>query len=89
MKERVVKYEGETARSFYEKEHFSDYNNLYLRSHILKDYLDVHQDIPMDKLEIRVRVIGKYMSSFERQLGESIYLNNYLKDGVTILNSKK
>ena len=89
-KRKVVKYVGETSRSGYERqiEHFKDYKNLYLRSHILKHYLDCHQDISLEKLEVRMRVIGRYRSSFERQIGESIWLNSYLKEGVIILNSK-
>ena len=78
---RVIKYIGEIARSCYkrQKEHFTDYRNLY-----------VHQNIKMEELEstVRVRVIGRYRSSFERQIGESIYLNNYLKNSVTFLNSR-
>ena len=37
---------------------------------------------------MRMRVIGRYRSSFERQIGESVWLNNYLREGVKILNSK-
>jgi len=52
--------------------------------------LDAHQDIGIEEFEkyVRVRVISRYKSSFERQIGESIWLNNYLNNGVTILNSK-
>ena len=87
---KVVKYVGETARSCYErqKEHFRDYNNLNIRSHLLKHYMDVHQDIELKDMEVRVRIIGRYKSSFERQIGESIWLNSYLRDGVSVLNSK-
>ena len=89
---RTVKYVGETARSCYErqKEHYNGFNNMYLRSHILKHFLDAHRNISFEELErnIRVRVIGRYRTSFERQIGESIWLNNYLKNGVTVLNSR-
>ena len=92
VKGRIVKYIGETARSCYERqrEHFSDYKNMYLRSHILKHFLDAHQKIGIEEFErhVRVRVIGRYKSSFERQIGESIWLNNNLNSGVTILNSR-
>ena len=90
IKKKIVKYVGETARSCYERqqEHFKDYTNLNLRSHILKHYLDCHRDIKLEELEFRVRVIGRFRSSFERQIGESIWLNSYLKEGITILNSK-
>ena len=37
---------------------------------------------------MRMRVIGRYRSSFERQIGESVWLNSYLRDGVNILNSR-
>ena len=77
---------GETVRSSYErqKEHFRDCYNLNLRSQILKHYLEVHQNIKLEKLDMRVRVIGRYRSSFKPQIGESVWLN----DGITILNSK-
>ena len=42
----------------------------------------------LEKLEVRVRVIGRYRSAFERQIGESIWLNSYLREGIVILNSK-
>ena len=47
------KYIGETSRSGYERsrEHWEDFENLNPRSHILKHYLDKHQDIPMNKLK--------------------------------------
>ena len=74
---RIVKHIGETARSCYErqKEHFNDYNKMYPKSHLLKHYMQEHQDIPMEKREVRVRIIGRYRSSFERQIGDSIWLN--------------
>ena len=42
----------------------------------------------MEKMEVRVRIVRRYRSSFERQIGESIWLNSYIKEGVSVLNSK-
>ena len=35
-----------------------------------------------------VKVLRTYTSAFERQIGESVWINNYLKEGVVLMNSK-
>ena len=84
------KYIGESSRSGYERvnEHWKDFENLNPRSHILKHYLDKHQDIPMNKLNMRMKVLKTYKSSFERQIGESVHINHNLGLNVHLLNSK-
>ena len=44
------KYIGESSSSVYERvsEHWKDFENLNQRYHILKHYLDKHQDIPVN-----------------------------------------
>ena len=65
-----------------------DFKNVYARSHILKHYLESHRDMKIEDLEMKMRVIQKYKNSFERQLGESIWINHNLKEGTILLNSK-
>ena len=87
---KVYKYIGESSRSGYErsKEHWDDFENLNPRSHILKHYLDKHQDIPMNKLNMRMKILKKYKSPFERQIGESVHINHNLETETILLNSK-
>ena len=42
----------------------------------------------MEELEIKMRVIQRYKNAFERQIGESIWINHHLKEGTKLLNSK-
>ena len=37
---------------------------------------------------MQARVVKTYRSSFEREIGESIWINRALKEGVNLLNSK-
>ena len=87
---RKYKYIGKSSRSAYERntEHWKDLENLNPRSHILKHYLDKHQDIPMEKLNMRMKVLKKFKSSFERQIGESVMINHNMGLNVQLLNSK-
>ena len=86
----AVKYIGETSRSAFErnKEHHDDFKNIKAGSHILKHYMENHREIKMDELEMKMRIIKKYKNSFERQIGESIWINHNLKEGTLLLNSK-
>ena len=89
-KKAAVKYIGETSRSAFErfKEHREDFKGIEAGSHILKHYLESHREIPMDELEMKMKVLKKYKNSFERQIGESIWINHNLKEGTILLNSK-
>ena len=86
----VTKYIGETSRSGFERfnEHWKDFMYLRSRSHILKHYVDAHMDIKMEDLKIEMRVIERYRSAFERQIGESVHINANLIEGVKLLDSK-
>ena len=86
----AVKYIGETSRSAFEryKEHLEDFRNIRVKSHILKLYLESHRDIDLEDLEVKMKILKKYRTSFERQIGESIWINHNLKLGTHLLNSK-
>ena len=86
----AVKYIGETSRSAFEryKEHLEDFRNIRVKSHILKHYPESHRDIDLDDLEVKMKILKKYRTSFERQIGESIWINHNLKLGTHLLNSK-
>ena len=89
--ETQTKYIGETSRSGYERirEHMSDLINLRKKSHILKHYLECHkEEIKMEEMEMSVRIVRRYRTSFERQIGESVEINHNLGLGATLLNSK-
>ena len=90
-KNRVeVKYIGETSRSAYEriKEHYNDYENLSVKSHMLKHYVEKHIDLERKEVKFKVKVLRSYHSAFERQIGESVIINHNLRQGTTMMNSK-
>ena len=84
------KYIGESSRSGYErfKQHREDFNNLNPGSHMLKHYLQCHQNIKMEEMVMQPRIIKTYRSSFEREIGESVWINAAIKEGIELLNSK-
>ena len=51
-----VKYIGETSRSAYEKlkEHYKDFENISIKSHMLKHYIEKHKNIEMKDMKILV-----------------------------------
>jgi len=85
-----VKYVGETSRSGYERirEHFKDFNNLSSQSHMLKHFIETHKDMKMEDMRFGIKVLKTYTSAFERQIGESVWINHYLTQGITLMNSK-
>ena len=85
-----VKYVGETSRSGYEriKEHYKDLENLSAQSHMLKHYIEKHKDIKIEEMKFRVKILKSYTSAFERQIAESVWIDNYLKQRVILINSK-
>ena len=42
----------------------------------------------MDEMVMQARVVRTYRSAFEHEIGESIWINRALKDGIELLNSK-
>ena len=65
-----------------------DFKNFSLKSHIMKHYLECHKEVEMEKMEMSVRIVRRYRTSFERQLGESVEINHNLEIGTKLLNSK-
>ena len=66
----IVKYIGETSRSSYERlrEHYKDFKNLSIKSHMLKHYVEKHKNIELKDMRFGVKVLRSYKSAFERQL---------------------
>ena len=85
-----VKYIGETSRSGYErlKEHYKDLENISVKSHMLKHYFDKHKNKEIKDMKFSVKVLRTYYTAFERQIGESVYINQNLRNGNVLLNSK-
>ena len=82
-------YVGETARSSYERglEHQRDFDEMKLDSHILKHYVDKHENENMKDLKFGMRVVKEARSAFERQISESVHIQNQKRKHY-ILNSK-
>ena len=55
---------------------------------MLKHYAESHKDLELKDLKFEMRIVKKYRSSFERQIGESVCINQYLREGTELLNSK-
>ena len=55
---------------------------------MLKHYLQCHQNIKMEEMIMQPRIIRTYRSSFEREIGESVWINSAIKEGIELLNSK-
>ena len=70
------------------REHWEQMENLSLKSHMLKHYAESHRDIEPTDMKFEMKVLKKYRTSFERQIGESVYINYNLKKGVKMLNSR-
>ena len=80
MKEKIKKhlYVGETARSIYERtfEHQYDVEQLKTSSHMLRHLLEMHGGERRKDVEFGVRVLKFTRSSFERQILESVLIQN-------------
>ena len=86
---RLYKYIGESARSSYERglEHQRDFSEMKLDSHMLKHYLDMHEDTPMEEVMFGMKILKNARSAFERQISESVFIQHNKKSHF-ILNSK-
>lgn len=71
---KLYKYVGETARSLYERsfEHLTDYENLSTKSHMLKHAVEMHSGEGLDNIRFGIKIIKTAKSSFERQIFESV-----------------
>ena len=73
---KQFKYIGETSRSVYERsrEHVSDMEQLKPSSHLLKHIVDKHEKENPGEIEFGLRVLKYTRSSFERQILESVII---------------
>ena len=73
---KIFKYIGESARSVYERsrEHLSDMEQLKPCTHLLKHLLDVHEGEERSEIQFGIKVIKYTRSSFERQILESVII---------------
>ena len=83
------KYVGETARSVFERafEHQNAREQLHPESHMLRHIIDKHEDQDMDSIKFGIRILKFTRSSFERQILESVQIQEQRKDH-HILNSR-
>ena len=89
LKTRVYKYIGETGRSVFERsaEHLYDADQLKPASHILRHFIDKHEGENREEMEFRIKVLKYAKTSFERQIGESVLIQEHRKFHF-LLNSK-
>ena len=75
---KTHKYIGETNRSIYERswEHVDDYENLSIKSHMLKHAVEMHGQEDLKALKFGMKAIKFTKSSFERQVLESVEIQN-------------
>ena len=85
---KVYKYIGETSRSVYERalEHQLSYQSLSTNSYMLKHWIDKHEGEDLKENRFGIKVIKYTRSSFERQVLESVILQENKKHH--LLNSK-
>ena len=81
---RLFKYIGETGKSAHErgKQHLSDALQLKPSSHILKHFLDCHEGESFADLKFGMRIRQGCKSAFERQVTESVLIQQECKDTV-------
>ena len=86
---KLYKYIGETSRSSFERgwEHVNDMAQLKTSSHMLKHALTTHQEQEMNEVQFGMRIIRSCQSSFERQVYESVAIQQERKSH-HILNSR-
>ena len=83
LKEELMKvkryiYIGETARSSYERgwEHINDIDQLKPSSHMLRHLIDQHSNEEWEGVNFHMRVLKYTRSSFDRQILESVLIQN-------------
>ena len=81
MKIKLYKYIGESSRSMYERG-----LELKPQSHMLQHYCEAHMDEDMKTMEFGCRIIEQSRTAFNRQINESVEIQN--NNCHYILNSK-
>ena len=78
MKKRTMRYlyVGETARSTYERafEHLSDMRQLKIKSHMLRHMVEMHEGEKREDVQFGVRILRQAKTAFERQIMESVLI---------------
>ena len=82
------KYLGESCRSTFERgfEHAHDLEQLNPKSHMLRHCIDQHQGVQLEEVEFGMKVVQYTRTSFERQILESVKIQENRNHH--ILNSK-
>ena len=85
---KLYKYIGETSRSTFERsnEHLNDMHQIKPTSHLLRHILDRHGGENMNEVRFGMKIIQHTRSSFERQLLESVCIQQNRHHN--ILNSR-
>ena len=83
--ENTAAYWGESFRSPGERsgEHLQDYRNQSEESHMWRHKLQAH---PQEEVSFSMKVVKRFLSSFEREVAESIFIE--VNQNKNILNSK-
>ena len=73
---KIFKYIGETSKSCFERglQHLADVEQLKPSSHILKHFLDIHENENLEDLRFGRRIRSTAKSAFERQITESVHI---------------
>ena len=87
-RKKLYKYIGETSRSIYERayEHSMGVDSLHSGSYMLKHNIDMHEGEELDTTRFGVKVLKFTRTSFERQILESVKLQENTNH--FLLNSK-
>ena len=75
---KLHKYIGESARSSHEsgREHISDLENLRSCSHMLKHFVEAHEDDELGDMNFMMKVVKFHKTAFERQISESVLIQS-------------
>ena len=89
LRTKLYKYIGETSRSGFERgwEHLNDLAQLKPTSHMLKHILLTHPEQDMSEVQFGMRTTRTCMSSFERQIYESVSIQKERQEHF-VLNSR-
>ena len=73
---KLFQYIGETGKSAFERglQHFNDAALLKPGSHLLKHYLDNHEDEKFEEIKFGMKIRMTAKSAFERQVQESVLI---------------
>ena len=81
--ENTAAYWGESFRSPGERsgEHLQDYRNQSEESHMWRHKLQAH---PHEEVSFSMKVVKRFLSSFEREVAESIFIEVNQKNNVDV-----